>query len=510
MAPRLHSLRASLLALWFLLLASAAATAYLLYEFYTQSAAVQVAQAEIQVARACREIGDRFAFFSAGWGGSVAEVDEALARQLTDVVVTALASHPGIEGGIWTASGGAAAYAFPTYEGTGPKTDLPAAEFDTIRRINAESLSADRPVAARRVARTQTLVVQGCPLRGPVHGATAWTMARVYTDQGRAYGQLLAGFGFLAATVLGSALLLGRLLLVLGRRIARLEGQLGRDPEGNDLLHLDRTGLAELDRLVEALNAADVRLAAARRRAAEAERLAALGQLAAGIAHEIRNPLAAMRLKAENALASADPARPRAALDLVLDQVSRLDRLLRDLLSLTQPRAPALAPTDLAGMLAECAHLHDDLARAQGVRIAVGDAPSGRPCLDDGQIRRALDNLLLNAIQHSPAGGLVRLSGAHEGDRLRIRVSDEGPGVPEALRARLFEPFVTARPDGTGLGLAIVREIARAHGGQARLTAPPPEGSGPGGSSPDDPGPDHPRPGATFELDLPWRPSPTS
>ncbi|WP_245443005.1 sensor histidine kinase [Methylobacterium terrae] len=110
-------------------------------------------------------------------------------------------------------------------------------------------------------------------------------------------------------------------------------------------------------------------------------------------------------------------------------------------------------------------------------------------------MRRALDNLLLNAIQHSPAGGTVRLSGAREDERMRVRVTDQGPGVPEALRGRLFEPFVTGRPDGTGLGLALVREIARAHGGQVRFTAPPPGATGPG---------------ATFELDLPWPPSPVS
>ena len=495
MPPRLPSLRAHLLALWVLLLASAAATAYLLTEFYTQSAAVQVAQVELQAARACRAIGDRFAFFGAGWTGSVTEPDDTLKSQLTDVVVTALAAHPGVEGGIWTASAGSAAYAFPTYEGTGPKTDLPSAEIDTIRRVNAEALSAERPVATRRASRTQTLVVHGCPLRGPIQGATAWTMTRVHTDEGRAYGQLLAGFGFLAATVLGSALLLGRLLLLLGRRIARLEGQLGRETDGDialqegDLPRLAPTGLRELDRLVEALNAAGTRLAAARLRAAEAERLAALGQLAAGIAHEIRNPLAAIRLKAENALASADPARDRAALDLVLDQVARLDRLLRDLLSLTQPRRPVLAPTDLRLLLHDCAHLHDDLARVRGVAIAVAEVTAERPLLDAGQIRRALDNLLLNAIQHSPAGSVVRLSGVREGDRLRIRVTDQGPGVPDSLTARLFDPFVTGRPDGTGLGLAIVREIARAHGGQARHAAPPL---------------DAPGPGATFELDLPW------
>lgn len=495
-----HSLRAHLLALWILILASAAATGYLLAEFYAESATVQVAQAELQAARACREIGDRFAFFGAGWTGSVTDPDDTLKGQLTDVVVTALASQPGVEGGIWTAAGGSAAYAFPTYEGTGPKTDLPAAEIDTIRRINADALSADRPVATRRASRTQTLVVQGCPLRGPLENATAWTMTRVHTDQGRAYGQLLAGFGFLAATVLGAALLLGGLLLVLGRRIARLEGELARETQEGELPRLGATGLRELDRLVEALNAAGTRLAAARHRAAEAERLAALGQLVAGIAHEIRNPLAAIRLKAENALASPDPVRARAALDLVLDQVARLDRLLRDLLSLTQPRRTALAPTDLGSVFRDCAHLHDDLARTRFVRIVVEAAPAERPPLDIGQIRRALDNLVLNAIQHSPPDGTVRLSGSREESRLRIRVSDEGPGVCEPVRSRLFDPFVTGRPDGTGLGLAIVREIARAHGGQVRLAAPPPRATGTEATAP----------GATFELDLPWPAPPIS
>lgn len=485
----LRSLRAHLLVLWTLLLASAVATAYLLHAFYAQSAAVQVAQSELHVARACREIGDRYAFFTTGWGDSVREVEPALARQLADVVATALAHAPGVEGGIWTAAGGSAAYAFPTYEGTGPKTDLPTAELDTIARINADASRADRPVAIRRAARTQTLVLQACPLRGPIQGATAWTMTRVHTDQGPAYRQLLTGFAFLAATVLGSALLLGRLLLVLARRIARLEAQLGMAQAGEDLPHLAPTGLRELDRLVDALNGTGARLAAARQRASAAERLAAVGRLAAGLAHEIRNPLAAIRLKAENALASPDAARPRAALTLVLDQVARLDRLLRDLLSLTQPRSPMPMPVDLAAMLRACADLHEDLARARGIRIAVAapEPAAGRPLLDEGQIRRALDNLLLNAIQNSPEGGIVRLAATRVGERLRLGVGDDGPGLPEAVRAHLFEPFVTGRPDGTGLGLAIVREIARAHGGEARL-------AGPG-------------PGTTFELDLPWRQS---
>ena len=486
----LRSLRARLFALWVLLLASAGATGYLLYAFYTQSAAVQVAQADIAVARACREVADRYAFFASGWSGAVRVVDKALRDQLKDVVNAALAHSPGVEGGIWTGEDGSAAYAFPTYEGTGPKTDLPTAEIDTIRRINADAASSERPVSVRRAARTQTLVLEACPLPGPIQGATAWTMTRVHTDQGPAYLQFLTGLGFLATTVLGSAFLLGGLLFVLSRRIDRLEAQLSGHQDHDDVPRLQPTGLPELDRLVEALNTASARLTAARQRASAAERLAAVGRLAAGVAHEIRNPLAAMRLKAENALASHDDGRPRAALGVVLQQVARMDRLLKDLLSLTQPQPTRLAPTDLSATLAACAHLHADSAEAGHVRIEA-EAPDlagcDRPLLDEAQICRALDNLVLNAIQNTPAGGVVRVTAARDKDRLRIRVADNGAGVPEELRARLFEPFVTGRPDGTGLGLAIVREIARAHRGEARLTSADP--------------------GATFELDLPWQSS---
>ena len=123
--------------------------------------------------------------------------------------------------------------------------------------------------------------------------------------------------------------------------------------------HLPRlapTGERELDRIVAALNTAGARLAEARQRSealaarvALSERLAALGRVAAGVAHEIRNPIAAMRLRAENALAG-DDARRRAALEAILAQIARLDRLIGELLAMTQRRAPAPETVDLAGL----------------------------------------------------------------------------------------------------------------------------------------------------------------
>ncbi|GJD48915.1 Adaptive-response sensory-kinase SasA [Methylobacterium crusticola] len=481
----MRSLRGRLLALWLLLLASAAATGLLLVVFYRQSAAQQVAQTEAAAGRACRDIAERYAFLTAGWGGPAGgAVDAGLRRDLDAVVQVALRHAAGIEGGIWQAAAGSLAYAFPTYEGSGPKTDLPAAEIAAIAQANAEALRDDRPVLVRRPGRTQALVLHACPLPGPVPELTAWAMGRAFTGQGPAYDQLLLGLGLLTLTVLGSAAFLGRLLYAVSGPITAIERALAAHrKDGGELPRLPLTGERELDRLVDALNAAGARLAQARRQAFAAERMAAAGRLAAGVAHEIRNPLAAMRLKAENALASPDPARARAALGVVLDQVARMDGLLRDLLNLTQNRPPRPRPVDLGALLARSAALHEDLARAGGVALTVeAPAPGARPVLDPEQIGRALDNLVLNAIQNAP-GGAVRLSAAREAGRLRLRVADDGPGVPETVRGRLFEPFVTGRPEGSGLGLAIVREIAQAHGGEARLR--------PGDR------------GATFEIDLP-------
>jgi signal transduction histidine kinase len=484
-----YSLRARLLALWVLLLASAAVTAYLMWGVYSQSTDVQVAQTEVAVGRACREIIDRYAASVRSRGGRLGESD------FEGLVEAALGGAPGVEGGIWSTADGSVAYAYPTYEGTGRKTDLPAAEQGTIAALNAEVLRGDHVVSVRRPSRTQVLLLQGCPLRGPEAGLTAWTMGRAHVNDGPTYKRFVAGLGFLAVTVLGSAAFLGWFLYGFSGRIARLEAALAAPrPDGEDLPRLERTGERELDRLVEALNAAGGRLRDARTRAVAAERLAAVGRLAASIAHEIRNPIAAMRLKAENALVSGDPNRAATALEAVLGQIARVDTLLRDLLNLTQARPLNRMPTALAPLLVECARLQEDFARARSVRVEIeadGLPGSDLPQIDPAQVARALDNLLLNALQHTPPGGRVRL-GAERGTgdggvRLHLRVDDTGPGIEPAIRASLFEPFVTARPDGTGLGLAIVREIALAHRGAVGLV----EGAAE----------------TTFLLDLPWRPS---
>jgi signal transduction histidine kinase len=449
----MRSLRTRLLALWLMLAVSGTVTGLLLLEFYRQSANAQVTRAQELVDRSCRELSDRYAAVMSGWRGDPSRLDKDLRGQLTRIAQAAFVRASGVEGGIWQASHGSLAYAYPTYEGTGPKTDVPEAELPTIRSVNAEALRTGRPATVQQIGRSQVLVVHGCPLSGPLGEVTAWTMTRVFTGQGRAYNQLLAGLALLALTVFGSALWLGYILVTWSRKLKRLEGALAdHDVDKADLPTLPPTGELELDRLVGALNAVSGRLADARRRAAAAERLAALGRWAAGLAHEIRNPIAAMRLKAENALAAVDEGRRISALKSVLEQVGRLDALLRDLMATTQPRPPRLVETDLRDFLEETIESHREPAAARGVRLEcrVDKAPTP-PTFDVSQMRSALDNLILNAIQNTPSGGAVTVEASRRQERLCLRVRDTGPGVPDDIREHLFEPFVTGRAGGTGL-----------------------------------------------------------
>lgn len=465
------SARGQLLGLWVVLALSAAATAFQFWQFYSQTAARQIAEGQEHAARACRAIIDRYRFYTTGWTRASPLVDEgALTKDLTAVVSSALSSFPTVEGGIWRKSTGSLAYAFPTYEGTGPKLDLPAAELPAIQKINEDALGADTALDQVQKSRSQTLVVHACPLAGPLPELAAWTMTRVYTWTGPAYDRLRTGLALTAFTVVTATLLLALVLVGWTRRVSRLQQSLG-SADILDLPRLQPTGDIDLDRLVAVLNSTGGRLQEARTQAGASERLAAVGRLSAGLAHEIRNPLTAMRLKAENALARNDPERARASLQTILDQIGRLENLLRNLLATTHRKDLVLRPVDLVEHLKSRADEHRELAERKGVLLATKAADPVMAVCDAEELGRAVDNLIINAIEASPAGGQVLLSAELRNKHAVLRIEDQGPGVDRSVADRLFEPFVTSRAEGTGLGLAIVREIARGHGGEARYKA---------------------------------------
>ena len=239
------------------------AVGFLLLQLYQQSTAAQIGRAEAVVARACDLIRDRYGFYTAGWSGrGSGQSDPRLRSDLATAVGLALASQESVEGGVWQSDAGPLAYAFPTYEGTGLKTDLPIAERDQIEAVNQQAARDEQSVDRQATSGRQTLLLHACPLPGPIGGLTAWTMTRVRAVQG--FQPLQLGLGVLFALMMAMSAWLGRTLLVWRRHVHDIEGAL-RTAGAGGLPAVPRTGERELDQIIVALNKAGLRVGEARR-----------------------------------------------------------------------------------------------------------------------------------------------------------------------------------------------------------------------------------------------------
>jgi two-component system sensor histidine kinase PilS (NtrC family) len=220
------------------------------------------------------------------------------------------------------------------------------------------------------------------------------------------------------------------------------------------------------------------------------ERLAGVGELAASIAHEIRNPLAAISGSVELMRGEgAGPDRER-LMDIVLREIGRLDALIGDFLQFARPAPPKLVPVAVGALLAEVAEM---LARAAppGARLAHEAEPDAVALADPTQLRQVLWNLARNACDALEGPGAVRLSasrvgrapqghpadgrkrGREDAAAVEIVVEDTGRGIPLADLERIFDPFYTTKPDGTGLGLPTVHRIVESHGGALQVESQP-------------------------------------
>ena len=208
------------------------------------------------------------------------------------------------------------------------------------------------------------------------------------------------------------------------------------------------------------------------RELARRERLAALGEMAAGVAHEIRNPLAGIQLYASLLQKDlADNEEGRTLAKKISNGVRTLDGIVSDVLDFAGQNNPQLAAVDVDEVIQHCLGYASPARSTNGTKIDTNGVTSGLMLyVDQGQLQRAVLNLVFNAIDAAGEGGVVRISTAviEDEDICEIRISDNGPGIPEGLTNKIFNPFFTTKDSGTGLGLAIVHRIAESNGGCVR------------------------------------------
>jgi two-component system, NtrC family, sensor histidine kinase HydH len=420
--------------------------AVLLYNLF---ASLSLPQQELRVRGELQEAGRRMSEAAEALSPEAADDTSApaLNPRLRDISARVLADYPGVEGGFYVSArsgvfwfGG---YAYPTtshpHDEAVTRNDPPPLETPYIRAQLRDSLDEGtsilrtEDVAASRVVILTAPVGKHWPPR-----LTVWLMYRLTGPEQLA--SQVRGYAISTGLALGGVALALFLTWSLTRSLRRQR--------------------QEQDRLRDDLR--------------RAEHLAGLGKLLAGVAHEVRNPLAALRSTVQLWQRLTAEARTPASLEAVVGAVDRLNALVGRLLFFARADNAQREPVDLNQLLGESLDLVQAQAAGQGVTVERAFSADLPPVLGSpAALRQVVLNLLTNALQAMPRGGRLCCA-SHRLDApaaVEVRITDTGPGVAVESRGHLFEPFYTTRPDGTGLGLALCREILANHDGQIELMA---------------------------------------
>jgi signal transduction histidine kinase len=344
-----------------------------------------------------------------------------------------------------------------------------------VLRGQRASVQAEHARAQLVVTRIQDLT-QGLVVR--FEAAIRKVRGEVEQVEQRTRGFLLALLAAAPLVALGVSFLIGRSVAI---PVARLEQGAARIAAGDLDARIEVRGAPELVALAARWNAMTAAVKEREEKLVESEKLAGIGRLAAGVAHEINNPLGVI-LGYAKLLRRKAPADAAEDLRVIEQEALRAKEIVEGLLDLSRPLPASVEAVDVRALADDVVSRLRDAHLLEGVAVEVQGAAHA-PAYSE-KLRQVLVNLVRNAAEAAGAGGRVGVTVAEEDGAVKVIVGDSGPGIPAERRARLFEPFFTTKPRGTGLGLAVSRAIARAHGGE--LVAEP-AGSG----------------GATFVLRLP-------
>lgn len=237
----------------------------------------------------------------------------------------------------------------------------------------------------------------------------------------------------------------------------------------------------EVGQLTRTFNRMAIDLRKAQSEVLEAAKFAFVGELAAGVAHEVRTALGVLRSSCQLLPPSLGDGggEARELIQIMLEEIDHLDGVVNQLLDLGRPRELVIEPTRLSSLVVRAADFVDAQARAKGVAIRrPQDGPDPIALCDEGQIYQVALNLMVNAVQVTPSGGRVELGmiAAHDGS-VGFEVRDDGPGIPDDVREKILLPFFTRRDGGMGLGLTFVQRVVQQHKGRLVITSEVGKGS---------------------------------
>jgi len=460
-------------------LAVVAVAAILVRDAFSQAESRLLAEARRQCQSACRELALQYRE-RAAWGGDALESLPAKAQDLSlrGLTLTVLRSYEGIHGGFYREElGGVLGQA----GAPGAAEDLPLQDQELL--VSALKLAEAGPAVVTGVRGGDLVVAAARKLDGA--SGAAWALKRVAGTRDAASRRMALWYGVLAVLALLGIGAVAGIWLALRAGVARISAGLRQLEEDFDH-RLPAIG-GEFGAIARAVNRMAERRRALEEELRRQERLAALGKVAAGVAHEIRNPLNSLKLALEllerrvrKGVATGEEARAATA------EIDRLDGILARLLAFGRPALTDRREQDVLTLVRQAAGMVQEQAQRKRVRIALPERVGGlRADVDGSQIIQVMINLLLNAIAASPEGGAVEVKAGRSEEQVWLTVTDHGPGIPEEVRPHIFEAFFTTRPEGSGLGLAVSREIVAGHGGGLEY--------------------DPTAPGTTFRVTLPVR-----